>query len=302
MADAEFLFPNLIVRGHIGAYVAPANGGKTAIFLLICEKLAARGLKVIYVNVDGSPGDLKRHHAHAKKYSYNVVAPDACDGKSVEDVIKKFEAIAKSNVRCDDYVFIVDTLKKFVDVIEKKKSKEFYKLLRKLSVKGVTICLLSHCNKYKDEEGRSIYEGTADLRNDLDEMIYFESTMNEANNMLEITTRPDKVRAEITPISFTIDFNDDRKVSQLANVLKIISNEERELIEHIKSAINDGCHSQKEIIENVSGKTILGSKKIREKLLFYSHCDNPIFTVTATGRAKDLHYSINNSISDVFKL
>ncbi len=292
MADAEFLYPNMIVRGHLGAYVAPANGGKTAIFLYICEKLSAMGLKVLYINVDGSPGDLKRHHKHAKQYGYKVIAPDACDGKSVEDVIKKFHAIANSNERCDDYVFIVDTLKKFVDVIDKRQAKGFYNLARSLSVRGATVCFLGHCNKYKDDEGNSIYEGTADLRNDLDEMIYLDSSMNVSSNQLEITTRPDKVRAEFSPISFIIDFNNDRKVSQLNNVLKIVSNEERELLELITSAISAGNNSQKSIIESVRGKTTVSDKKIREKLLFYSSCDNPMFLVSNTGRAKDLDYRL----------
>ena len=292
MADAEFLYPNMIVRGHIGAYVAPANGGKTAIFLYICEKLSAMGLKVLYINVDGSPGDLKRHHKHAKQYGYKVIAPDACDGKSVADVINKFKAIANSNGRCDEYVFIVDTLKKFVDVIDKRQAKGFYNLARSLSVRGATVCFLGHCNKYKDDEGNSIYEGTADLRNDLDEMIYLDSSMNVSSNQLEITTRPDKVRAEFLPISFIIDFNNERKVSQLNNVLKILSKEERELLEHITSAIVAGNHSQKSIVEDVRGKTTVSDKKIREKLLFYSSCDNPKFSVSNTGRAKDLDYRI----------
>lgn len=292
MADAEFLYQNMIVRGHIGAYVAPANGGKTAIFMHICEKLSAKGMKVLYVNVDGSPGDLKRHYEHAKQHGYRVIAPDACDGKSVADVIKILQAIAKSNERCDEYVFIIDTLKKFVDVIDKRQAKGFYNLARSLSVRGATICFLGHCNKYKDDEGRPIYEGTADLRNDLDELIYLDSSMNESANQLEVTTRPDKVRAEISPISFVIDFNDNRKVSEVDNVIKILPKEERELVELIKDAINAGNYSQKLIIEYVKGKTTVGDKKIRDRLIFHSTCDNPSFTAVLTGRGKDLHYSI----------
>lgn len=298
MADAEFLYPNMIVRGHIGAYVAPANGGKTAVFLHLSEKLSAMGLKVLYINVDGSPGDLKRHHQHAKLHGYSVIAPDACDGKSVADVIKKFHAIANSNERCDEYVFIVDTLKKFVDVIDKRQAKGFYNLARSLSVRGATVCFLGHCNKYKDDEGRPIYEGTADLRNDLDELIYLDSSMNDTMNRLEITTRPDKVRAEFEPISFYIDFDNERKVTQAENVIKIMSKEERELVELITEAIVAGNHSQKEIVSSVKEKTTLSDKRIREKLIAYSAGDKPVFAVKATGRGKDLHYSIRDSCAD----
>lgn len=292
MADAEFLIPNMIVRGHVAAYVAPGNGGKTTIFIYLCEKLAAMGMKVLYINVDGSPGDLKRHFAHAEEHGYQVIAPDACDGKSSADVINKFRAIAQGNQSCSEYVFILDTLKKFVDVINKSQAKDLYKLFRTLTVKGATVCLLGHCNKYKDEDGKHIFEGTADLRNDLDELIYLDSCKNEVKNQLEVTTRPDKVRADFSPTSYVIDLNDDRKVSEPGVVFKILSKQERELVDLISEAINAGNHSQKEIIEWVKGKTTVGDKKIRERLIHHSQDENSLFEVKSTGRGKDLHYTI----------
>jgi hypothetical protein len=296
MVDAEFLIPNLIVRGHVGAYVAPGNGGKTTLFIYLCERLTAMGMKVLYINVDGSPGDLKRHHEHALKHGYQIIAPDARDGKSTADVLQKLRAIAEGQFPCDEYVFILDTLKKFVDVIDKRQAKEFNKLMRTLTLKGVTICLLGHCNKYKDDNGNPIYEGTADLRNDSDDLIYLDSCMNEATGCLEITTRPDKVRAEFAPISFVIDLKNDREVREQAAVINIISKEERELIDLIKAAIREGNHSQKDIIAWVKDKTTAGDKKIRERLVKHAQVQNPEFVVKKTGRGKDLEYSLSDAM------
>lgn len=141
-------------------------------------------------------------------------------------------------------------------------------------------------------------KGTADLRNDLDELIYLDSSMNDTMNRLEITTRPDKVRAEIAPISFYIDFDNERKVTQAESVIKIMSKEERELVELITNAIVTGNHSQKEIISSVKDKTTLSDKKIREKLIAHSAGDNSVFVARATGRGKDLHYSIREGCED----
>jgi hypothetical protein len=296
MVDADFLIPNLIVRGHVAAYVAPGNGGKTTLFTSQCEKLSAMGMKVLYINVDGSPGDLKRHHEHAVKHGYQVIAPDARDGKSTADVLQKLRTIAEGQFPCDDYVFILDTLKKFVDVIDKRQAKDLYKLMRSLTVKGATICLLGHCNKYKDDDGNPIYEGTADLRNDLDDLIYLDGYKNEATGCLEITTRPDKVRAEFTPISFVIDLKNDRAVREQATVINIISKEERELIDLIKAAIRGGCHSQKDIIGWVKERTTAGDKKIRDRLVKHAQIQNPEFVVRKTGRGKDLEYSLSDAM------
>ncbi len=298
MADAKFLIPNMIVRGHMAAYVSPGNGGKTTIFVHLCEVLSADGLTVLYINVDGSPGDLKRHYSHAEKYRYKVIAPDAKDGKSTEDVLQILRAIAKGAARCDDLVLIIDTLKKFVDVINKNHAKGFYNLLRAITVKGATICLLGHTNKYKDEDGKSIFEGTADLRNDLDELIYLDSFKDEVANTLAVTTRPDKVRAEFSPRTYIINL-DDRSVTEADSVINILSKDDRELLDKIKAAITSGKSSQKEIIDAVKAETIFGDKKIREAVIRHSTGSTAEIQVEQTGRGKDLRYSIRNSFAGI---
>lgn len=202
MEEAEFLIPNMIVRGHVTAYVAAANGGKTTIFIHLCEQLTAKGLNVMYINADGSPGDLKRHFEHAQKHDYKVLSPDARRGGSAAAVVQTFQKIARKGADLGDYVFIFDTLKKFTDVINKRQAKEFYTLLRKLSVMGATICLLGHTNKYAGADGEAIFEGTGDLRTDVDDLIYLDNMKNEALGRLEVTTRPNKVRATFEKRSF----------------------------------------------------------------------------------------------------
>lgn len=291
MADAEFLIPNMIVRGHITAFVAPANGGKTTVFVYLCEKMAAMRMRVLYINVDGSPGDLKRHRAHAKKHGYQVIAPDAKDGKSIGDAMEKLKLLAKSGSRLDEYVFIIDTLKKFVDVIDKKQSKEFLQLMRTLSVKGATICLLGHVNKYHDANDKPIYEGTADLRNDVDNLIYLTPFVNQSNNTVEITSRPDKVRAIFEPKSYVIYSSEDRRVVEPDQVIKIMSTEDRTILDTIKSAIATGCSTQKDILAYALSHGI-GPKKTRAALDRHSQGQSPEISVQRTGRAKDLHYSL----------
>lgn len=299
MAEAEFLIPDMIVRGHIAAYVAPGNGGKTTIFVFLCEQLVKVGAKVFYINVDGSPGDLKRHFAHAAEHGYQVIAPDAKDGKSTQDVMEKLQAMAKSTQRLDNVVFIIDTLKKFVDVISKRDAKEFYKLMRSLSVRGATVCLLGHCNKYRDENGRPIFEGTADLRNDLDELIYLNSVQLDNPKRLEVTTDPDKKRAEFNPKSYIVYLDDNRRVVESSVRLQIIRPDVRAVVELIKAAITDGNTSQKAIVEFVTERCEHGPKKVKQILHEYTG-ENLTFNKRLTGRGKDLEYSIRQE-ADVFE-
>lgn len=292
MAEADILYPGMIVRGHVQAYVSPANGGKTTLMVYICEELASKGLQVFYINVDGSPGDLKRHHAHAKQHSYKLIAPDARQGGSAKVVLEKMYQLAGSDQKLDEYIFIFDTLKKFVQVIDKAKAAEFFKLTRSLSVKGATIILLGHTNKHKDDEGNTIFEGTGDLRNDVDELIYLDCFKNEGDGTLEVTTRPDKVRAELEPRTFIIDLKNGRKVTQCGYVKKIIAKEQREVLELFKEAINAGCGSQTELIDFAEPKTRHSRKKLRSMLIEFTRWDVPEIVEEKTGRAKDLKYTL----------
>ena len=292
MADAEFLLPNQLVRGHMLVNVSPANGGKTALWVHNSALLSVVGLKVIYINVDGSPGDLKHHFEHATKHGYHVVAPDARDGKSTADVLDKIKSIASGSHACNDYVFIFDTLKKFVDVINKSHAKEFYKVLRSLTVKGATVVLLAHANKYRDADDKTIFEGTADLRNDVDELIYLDSAMNHQTGCLEITTRPDKIRAAFKPISFSIDVKNDRKVTELNAVIQIRPPAERELLDLILQAIREGHHNQGAISHCVADRSTHSNKKIRSLLLKHPDGQDPEFIVEKTGFGKELRYSL----------
>jgi archaellum biogenesis ATPase FlaH len=266
MDEAQFLVENVIVKGHVAAYVSPANGGKTTLFVHLCEELAAGGNIIYYVNVDGSPSDLKRHHAHALKHGYTVVNPSARN-QSNSVVMDKLTELAAGTDRLENVVIIIDTLKKFCDLINKSQSKKILEVFRSLSVKGATVCLLGHTNKYKDVNGLEIYEGTSDLRNDVDELIYLDSIKDEVAKTLTITTRPDKVRATFEPISFNVDLEGDRKVTPLQEVVSIFCSEDHKLITLILKVIGGGDSKQQDIIDAVREQSEFSVAKIRSCLI-----------------------------------
>ena len=71
---------------------------------------------------------------------------------------------------------------------------------------GMTIVLLAHTNKYNDADGKPIFEGTGDLRTDVDKMIYFIPQFHSDKSMT-VSTVPDKVRGSFQPITFSISAN-----------------------------------------------------------------------------------------------
>src|SRR5690606_31180754 len=112
-----------------------------------------------------------------------------------------------------------DTLKKIADVQNKAHIKEVMKVFRRLTARGMTVILLAHTNKYKDEEGNPIFEGTGDLRADVDELIYLIPHRNDDGSMY-VTTKPDKVRGSFEEITFNISSTQEVSLSKDSQVIQ----------------------------------------------------------------------------------
>jgi len=292
MNDAEFIVQNFIVRSHMAAIVAPANSGKTALLVHFSKQIAQAGYKLYYINCDASPPDLKRHFDHAKKNNYQLIAPDAIPGKSPKDVIIVIRDQLELLNDLSSVVIIFDTLKKFVDVIEKRAAKELYGLLRTLTVRGCTVVLLGHTNKHPGRDGKSVFEGTGDLRNDVDEMIYLDAEKDESKSALRVTTRPDKVRADIKPRSFLIHLP-DRTVEELDKPLRILRGPEAEILELATDGIWLGNKSQKDLVAFILDRATSGVGEKTVKAVISRHALEGIrITVQRAGRAKDLVFSL----------
>jgi hypothetical protein len=293
MNDDPFLIKNTVVKSHLTVFVAPANGGKTTLVKHFCEDLSRQKLNVVYVNMDGNPGDLKLQHIHAKEFGYIVLAPETRQGKSNADILGKLKDLADSKRDLSKNVYVIDTLKKIVAMNSKPKLKNALSIFRKLTLKGATVVLLAHANKGLDADGNPLYEGSVDLKTDVDELIYLISTKDEVNMTQDITTKPDKVRATFMPVSYRIYLNEGRRVCLLDEVLTPISDSENELIQLIKDAILNGKDNQASIINDVKGHIKLGHNKIREFLIRKSQCEDPLWLAIPTCKNNALRYSLD---------
>lgn len=272
IADPVWVYPNMIIQGHMAVFPAEPNGGKTTIFQWIAGEIAC-DYQVFYVNADISGGDAKSVVRDAKEKGYKLLLPDMKAGLSMNDVVDNLAQMNQRAADYSDYVFIFDTLKKMTDVIHKSKAKQLYNTLRGLTAKGMTIVVLAHTNKYNDADGNPIYEGTGDLRSDFDDLIYLIPKKNPDGSMT-VSSKPDKKRGKFQPITFEI--TPDREVSlstefvDVASVRKIERQQEEDapIIEAVTDAINGGMFKQTEIIEHC--KPIAGRRTIQRVLSAYS--------------------------------
>lgn len=275
LTHPEWIYQNVIIEAHLIGIVAPPGAGKTTIALYLAGELASE-YRVHYVNADVGQGDVKAMQEFADAKGFSLLLPDMKAGLSMKDVVSQLERMNEVNADYSGILFFFDTLKKMTDVINKTRAKELYKTLRGLTAKGMTNVLLGHTNKYNDIEGNAIYEGTADLRSDVDELIYFVPKKLEDGGLI-VSTQPDKVRGVFRPITFKI--STERTVTRLDDFIDVaaIQKTERQrekdqsIIEAVTEAIQSGTDKQVEIIDWCREHHGIGWRSVERILSRYRH-------------------------------
>jgi hypothetical protein len=300
IAEPEWIIPNLIIAGHLILIPAEPNGGKTTIMLYLSSLMAKKGLNVLYVNADTASSDAKAAANYAREYGFTMLLPDFKVGLSIKNVGRHLQELADMDVDLTNYVVVIDTLKKLIDVLDKRFNKSFFSLMRKLTAKGMTIILLAHTNKHKNEQGLPVYEGTGDMRSDVDELIYFLPVKNN-DGSVTVTTKPDKVRGVFEPMTFTIDA--DRKVTQEKQAIDVAKLKHQQCqqakdqinIDIIVSILTGPALNQKEILSRASNFG-LGERICKSLLRGYSDQQNilPVLWTTKRGSGKEVMYELKN--------
>ena len=213
--ETKFIYKKMIPRGHLIAIVGLPGSGKTTILEFVCGQIDGNAL---YITADISAGDVPEARRRSIQGGYKLLCPDIKVGKSMDDIMADLAVLSRSAADLTDTVIVIDTLKKITEVISKGASANIYKMLRSLTGRGATVICLGHCNKYPDQDGWPIYEGTSDLRSDFDELALLHAFKG---NYGEVTTSLywedqgcpwAKARSFVEGLSWFIDVEDNRKV------------------------------------------------------------------------------------------
>lgn len=204
MEATRLVWGNRLAVSHVSAWVSPANGGKTTIAKQAAGELARENFRVWFFQEDASAGDLPALHEHAKENGYQLLNSTLA-GASPDEQLDMLRAIARADTELAGCVFFFDTLKKFADLMSKGGTRGFFQLMRALTQRGATVVLLGHTNKHRGPDGKLVFEGVGDVRNDVDELIYIEATEKDAQGLVTLTMRPDKVRCAIGECSFRLN-------------------------------------------------------------------------------------------------
>lgn len=172
----------LALMGQSTNLYSSPNLGKTllAIWLLIATIL--QGLikpeRLFYVNVDDSLSGLIEKLRLAEEFGFHMLAEGYRDFKA-SDLVSLLNTMIDKD-ECHGVVIVLDVLKKFTDLMSKRKSSGFGNVIRRFVIKGGTCISLAHTNKRPGTDGRPVYGGTSDSLEDVD-----------AAHVMQVISEPD---------------------------------------------------------------------------------------------------------------
>ena len=226
LGNEKWLFPNLVIKGQILTVIAMSGGGKSTIFMehVLPHIIEKHDMNILYLDCDSPADDHRRIDARVSEIGekFEWVNP-LTHTKPAEHLTNILRDLVTEGFRLDDTVLVLDTLKKFTDMLNKRDVKAFFELMRQLSTLGATVILLGHANKYRDKAGCLVFEGVGDVKSDTDAMIFFER-MKSPDGGQDVTTVVDpdkgaKVRGIYKQVSFHI--SQDRAVTLNKNIVPV---------------------------------------------------------------------------------
>ena len=272
---AIFIAGRLALFGQMTVFYAAPGTGKTLITLkLIAEAIANKtiGKHVYHINLDDTYEGLITKAELGNHYGFQVLSSDVFTNP--QDNFKQLvnKLIEEDTAR--EAVFILDTIKKFVDVMDKKSSSLFMDTCRRLTTAGGSIIALAHVNKNKSAGNGSIPAGTSDVLDDCDCAYVMDvlQAENQDNNCQEFTIEftSKKSRGPVAPSAiYTYTRSADDDYISMFNSVKLLNGNEADearkakMIRYqqqkdeleIKEITNilkqPGQHTQKEILEKV---------------------------------------------------
>ncbi len=170
MLSDKFILKNIAISGQWTVLYAGPNTGKTLLTLWMLKESVTsaevEGNKVFYANCDDTYKGGVQKLEIAEQHGFNMLLPNVKDFKP-DTLVATMAALAESN-EARSVVIVLDTLKKFTDLMDKRVASQFGTYARAFVSAGGSLICLAHVNKHKSAEGKSVYTGTADIRDDAD--------------------------------------------------------------------------------------------------------------------------------------
>jgi hypothetical protein len=238
--DAVFIFPKIACTGDLTIINAKYNTGKTLLALWLLSRRdmeATKDFEIFYVNADDSINSAIEKIELMQSVGVRTLIPSHGGFDN-----SKLGWILQTAIETDSapkIVIILDTLKKFVDTMNKKEAREINLLFRSFSAAGGTVIALAHTNKHK-VGGESVAEGVGDFLSDFDCGYLVDAVEPTPADRKTVVFKNQKLRGpNAKEVHFTYDNSEGRTWMERYESIDQIAND------HAKSIVADQTAEEK---------------------------------------------------------
>lgn len=284
-----FVLPGIALRGQSTVLFGPPNAGKTltVIAALICaiETDLVDASDVYYINADDTLRGLTHKLNLAEEFGFNMIAPGH-DGFKTE----KFGEIVRTLTDSCDLnkpIIVLDTLKKFVDLMDKRASSKFWNMIRPFIAKGCTLIALAHVNKKRDNDNKPIFAGVSDTIDDSD-CVYVLDVLQDNDEQRVVEFLNKKARGDVArrlAVSYSSKQGDSysQRLASIKDVdpeqldaLRAVNEpdgDETATIQAITRCISDGIKTKMKLAAAVAEITGVSKRKVTGLIELYTGDD-----------------------------
>lgn len=170
MLEDKHVLGRLALLGQsIVIYAGPGTGKTLITTRQLIDSIrdgVINGEDVFYINADDNHKGLTYKLKLAERWGFKMLAPSYY-GFRAEMLATALAEMVQSGT-AKGKIVILDTLKKFTDIMDKRTGTKFGEAIRQFVSHGGTVYMLAHVNKHKNADGKSIYSGTSDIVDDCD--------------------------------------------------------------------------------------------------------------------------------------
>lgn len=180
LPERKQILGGLAYQSQATVIYADSNVGKTMLTMHLLTKDIENGLidptKVFYLNADDDSHGLAEKLLMSDAHGFHMLSP-GFEGFDVANFKNLIEEMIRTGT-ASGVIVVLDTLKKFANLMDKTKGQQFTDLMRRFVLAGGGVIGLAHLNKNSSASGKPIYSGTSDMVNDLDCVMYL-NVVNE---------------------------------------------------------------------------------------------------------------------------
>lgn len=164
------LLGSFSLTGQGTVICAPPNAGKTLITLAVLIEAIQdgriKGDDVFYVDADDTTQGVADKVHLLDEYGVHVLAEGYRGFKTTALAPALEEMIGNGSAH--GKLLILDTFKKFTQLMSKVETSKFTHIVRRFVLAGGSLLCLAHTNKSQDAQGRNVFAGVSDIIDDLD--------------------------------------------------------------------------------------------------------------------------------------